>query len=369
MRYLGRIAVLLVIVAGAGLLFFVGLFIVGLAGISDTARYRVATDVVLDDGSARLTSRTYSDCKVAIVKGGIAPGWHGQRRGEDNHFVLHNGSLLVVRTLLPCRWANPLPPVGTSLALHPNDPEADRTKQGKGVFYRAQALWFDNVHDPRRMRIYDVPALFGLGADGLDIRSATTTRVGGWEGGWSVPRSLERDFPWYRDAPREVTPDGKNGMFHGYRVEVRKLTGGVRCAGPAPASEGPLQIDKCVHATPCRGDRIHDCERPLGWLVADVAPDFRSISFSADRVSYGRMATLYREADILGHDAPGRVAVRRFYWQPRFCLDGLCVDLTTVKGFQFLHFYYPARNLLVNAYPMDENGGYFTALGNKYRYE
>ncbi len=368
MRYLGRIAVLLVVAAGAGLLFFVGLFLVGLFGLSDTARYRVATDVVLDDGSVRLTSRTYSDCMVSIVTGGIAPGWHGQRRGEDNHFVLHDGSLLVIRTLLPCRWANPLPPVGTSVALHPHDPDGADAKGDKGLFYRAQALWFDDVHDPRRMVLYDVPSLFGLGADGLDIRSASATRVGGWEGGWSVPRSLERDFPWYRDAPRDVTPDGKNGMFHGYRVEVRKLTGGVRCAGAAPASEGSVQIDKCVHEGPCR-DHIHGCELAVGWLVADASPDFGLISFSADRMSYGRMATLYREADLLAHGGPGQVNRKWFYWHPRFCLDGLCVDQTAARGDPFLHFYYPARNLLVNAYPMRENGGYFTALGNKYRYE
>src|SRR5262249_10701469 len=218
--------------------------------------YRVATSVEVVDQGRTLRSVVNSDCWAFVSTRGIVRGVQKSRRGEDNHFVLGDGSILILPDLDPCRWVDAKPAPGTSYRLAP-------AAHGNGLAeLRPGEDWrFDNTRDPTQVTIYALTELFGQEQDGLEIRSAA---ISGVERGRDneVAFTLEDRFPWFRDVPR-VHSSGDyrtyrelhhHGNFLGFRATVTQLVGGSRCPAHDPTAEGPNVIpmqSSCTFVNAC----------------------------------------------------------------------------------------------------------------------
>src|SRR5262245_4352363 len=131
-------------------------------------RYRVATSVELIDHSTLRRSVANSDCWALVATRGMVRGIRKSRKGEDNHAVLGDGSILILPDLDPCRWIDAKPAPGTSYVLMPPNapislsPPSGRgsgTAQSTAELRPGEAWRFDSVNDPTSVTIYQLTAL------------------------------------------------------------------------------------------------------------------------------------------------------------------------------------------------------------------
>src|SRR5262245_33331521 len=163
-------------------------------------RYRVATSLELVDHGTVRRSTVNSDCWAFVSTRGMIRGVQKSRRGEDNHVVLGDGSILLLPDLDPCRWIETKPAPGTSYAIAPaargSPPPAGTIELRPGEAWR-----FDSAIDPASVTIYQLTELFGQEHDELQIKSATLSAVEAARENEFV-YALEQRFPWFRDVPR-----------------------------------------------------------------------------------------------------------------------------------------------------------------------
>jgi hypothetical protein len=325
--------------------------------------YRVTASVELGDHGRMRRSAVTSDCWALVATRGVRRGVRKSRRGEDNHFVLGDGSVLVLSELDPCRWVERVPPVGTTVALV----DADSGAGAPSVPLRAggEALRFDNAFEPTTVTIYDLTALFTRPSDGLVVDAASLTVVAART---EVMFTLEERLPWLRAVPggnagrdlQEYWELHHQGNFLGFRATVTQLPDDARCPVRDPSADGPVVI---AMQAPCTSVRLcmqraaqegRSCGTRKGWLAASVDADFGTLSYSIDEDSDARIAVLYRESMLARSGAPGDRSNPSMRWTPRICMDGLCVTgETAATGVPpWTQFYYPARNQLVTVWPL-----------------
>ena len=339
-----------------------------LFGVSQSlfaVRYRIAATVEVADGDRLVRNVVHNDCRGFYSTRGIVQGAQQSRRGEDNHVVLQDGSILMLPNLEPCRWIEPKPAPGTSFVLDPLIPGYAKGAPGHAKLWAKEAWRFDNVDEPSRVAVHDLPWLFQHGSGGLKIERATTTVVAS---GRQTPVAFELEdrFPWLRKVqhPDRLASyeDRRNfhqlGNFLGFRVTVTQLVGGSRCAAPDPEAEGPIAIPRdapCVFVNECQrgGDNLY-CGRIVGWLAGTANADFSELSFSIDRRSDGIVAVLYRELMLKKSAAPGERKHQDLRWKPRICVDGSCIagEVVGIGGPTWHQFYYPKRNQFVTVWPL-----------------
>src|SRR5262249_8519347 len=140
--------------------------------------YRVATSVDVVDHGAMLRSVVNSDCWAFVSTRGIVRGVQKSRRGEDNHLVLGDGSILILPDFDPCRWVEARPAPGMSYRLEPTargplslSPagETGRGRESLAELRPGEAWRFDSTLDPKSVTIYALTGLFGHSEDGLEI--------------------------------------------------------------------------------------------------------------------------------------------------------------------------------------------------------
>jgi hypothetical protein len=325
--------------------------------------YRVAASVTLGDHGRVRQSVVTSDCWALAATRGVRRGVRKSRRGEDNHFVLGDGSVLVLSDLDPCRWVDREPAVGTTVALVADDqsgaPQAVPLRPG------GEAWRFDHALDPGSVTIYDLAALFTAPSDGLMINAASLSVV---SGRGELAFALEQRLPWLRTVPRgNASKDLQNywelhhqGNFLGFRATVTQLPDDARCPVRDPSADGPVVI---ALQAPCTSVRLcmqraaqegRSCGARIGWLAASVDADFSTLTYSINEGSGARVAVAYRESVLARSRAPGDRANPSMRWMPRICMDGLCVaGETSATGMPpWTQFYYPARNQLVTVWPL-----------------
>jgi len=338
------------------------------------ARYRVATSVDVVDHGTMLRSAVNSDCWAFVSTRGIVRGVQKSRRGEDNHLVLGDGSILILPDLDPCRWVDAKPASGTSYRLEPaarrplSLSPAQRVEEApeRLAGLRPGEAWrFDSTVDPTSVTIYALTGLFGHSEDGLEISSATISVVAGGRD-HEVAFALEDRFPWFRDVPRERSSGDyrvyrelhHHGNFLGFRATVTQLVGGSRCPAHDPDAEGPIVIpaqSSCTFVNDCtRGHERLFCGKAIGWLAGAANGDFSELTFANADPSPAKVAVLYREPILMQAGAPGERAQGSLRWKPRVCLDNLCIegDVASTGMPTWSQFYYPARNQLVTVWPL-----------------
>jgi hypothetical protein len=321
-------------------------------------RYRVATTVEVLDHGRTVRSVVNSDCWGFVSTRGIVQGVQKSRRGEDNHVVLGDGSILILSDLDPCRWVEVRPALGSSHAIVPAGSGGAALPPGAVELRPGQAWRFDNAAEPTSMTIYDLPALFTLGSDGVQITSATIAAVAPGPA-TEVTYTLENQFPWFRDAAqtgqagRPFFEMHHLGNFIGFRAAVTQRHDAARCPAHDPAAEGPIVISTQEPCTCPRGDARTPCESAIGWLAPAANSDFSELAFASAEPSKAKVAVLYRELALMKGGAPGDRSRPSLLWRPRICLDGLCVEGAAASfGMpSSTKFYYPARNQVVTISP------------------
>ncbi|MCC6775878.1 MAG: hypothetical protein IT537_04445 [Hyphomicrobiales bacterium] len=349
--------------AFAGLLIISAIAVEWTFGLSQqlfgSVRYRVTTSVTLGDHGRVRQSAVSSDCWALATSRGVRQGVRKSRIGEDNHYTLGDGSVLILSDLDPCRWVAHAPPVGTTLVLAPDG-------GGRGTLRPEGEAWrFDNAREPTMVTIYDLTALFTQPSDGLLINAASLTVEAASK---DVTFTLEQRLPWLRAVPHgQAAQDLQDywelhhhGNFLGFRAAVTQLPDDARCPVRDPAADGPVVI---AMQAPCTSVRLcmqraaqegRSCGTPRGWLAGSVDADFGTLSYSIDERSPGRIAVLYRELMLARSRAPGDRTNPSMHWTPRVCMDGLCVaaDTAATGMSPWTQFYYPVRNELVTVWPL-----------------
>ncbi len=293
----------------------------------------------------------------------VRRGVRKSRRGEDNHFVLGDGSVLVCPSLDPCRWVERVPPVGTTLALV----DADSGAGAPSVPLRAggEAWRFDNAFEPTTVTIYDLTALFTRPSDGLVVDAASLTVVAART---EVMFTLEERLPWLRAVPRgdAVETCQSSGsfitkaIFSGFAPRSRSSPDDARCPVRDPSADGPVVI---AMQAPCTSVRLcmqraaqegRSCGRArVGSPPASMSISARSATRSTRTPTRKSPCSIAR-ACWRGRRAPGDRSNPSMRWTPRICMDGLCVaGETAATGVPpWTQFYYPARNQLVTVWPL-----------------
>ena len=106
-----------------------------------SVRYRVTASVTLGDHGRVRQSVVSSDCWALATSRGVRQGVRKSRLGEDNHYALGDGSVLILSDLDPCRWVARAPPVSTTLVLAPDG-------NGRGTLRPDGEAWrFDHARD------------------------------------------------------------------------------------------------------------------------------------------------------------------------------------------------------------------------------
>jgi len=347
----GGVAAVLII-AGA----VVAEWLLGLSQrVLNPVRYRVETRLEVGDHGRIVRSAFVSDCWALVATRGVVQGVRKSRRGEDGHVLLADGSILLLSDLDPCRWVDRVPAVDTTLTLAPGS-------TGPGALRPGEAWRFDNVAQPRTVTVYDLPRLFGKSSDGIGIRSAAVAVV-------APPRdvafTLEGQFGWLRAVPRGNMEEDQqtywelhhHGNFLGFRATVTELAGGARCPARDPTSEGPVVIPMqapCAAVSACRpAEEPRPCGRRIAWLSGTLNHDLDTLEFASADASDAKVGVLYREAMLEQSGAPGGRSHPSLRWQPRICLDGLCVqgETASIGEPPWTQFYFPRRNQLVTIWP------------------
>jgi hypothetical protein len=115
----------------------------------------------------------------------------------------------------------------------------------------------------------------------------------------------------------------------------------------------PMQAS-CAAVGACRpSEESRPCGRRIAWLAGNVNDGFDTLDFASADASDGKVGVLYREAMLARAAAPGDRSNPSLRWEPRVCLDGLCIQGETAStGEQpWTQFYFPRRNQLVTVWP------------------
>jgi hypothetical protein len=328
-------------------------------------RYRVATAVDVVDRGVLRRNIANSDCWAYVSTRGVFRGLGKSRRGEDNHVLLGDGSILILPDLDPCRWVETRPAPGTSYVLAPAPRGGLPQPAGTAELRPAETWRFDSAVDPASVTIYQLTELFQQEHDELQIKSAMISAVGAGREN-DVGYALEDRFPWFRDVPRgDALKDygsyrrlHHHGNFLGFRASVTQLVGGSRCPVHDPNAEGPIVIPmqaSCTFVNNCtRGDERLFCGKAIGWLAGTANSGFSELTFTNADPSPAKVAVLYREPILVQAGAPGDRSQPSLRWKPRLCLDGLCIegDVASTGIPPWTQFYYPARNQFVTVWPL-----------------
>ncbi len=318
--------------------------------------YRVAGAVEVADRHQVRKSVVFNDCESFEVNTWNTGRYTALiRRGEDNHIVLGDKSILVFIDLEPCQARGERPVIGATYVLDPLLPaEAEaRAEQGGRVKLWASFAWrFDSTEDPKTVTVYDFPGLFRSGDDGLKIEQVVATIVDAEAAETAIGYTLEKAFPWFADVPRAEAGDQSygdlyhHGNFLGFRALVLQLPNGTGCAGLEASGDKPILVPT---DHPCA---VIDT-LPDGWLIGSVGPDFSRVSFSLRDTSRVRIGTYHREVHVAAAEPPGSMERADFRWRPLVCVDGVCAEGETGTGIieRDTVFHYPQSNQLVRVRP------------------
>lgn len=311
-----------------------------------TDRYRTSTELVVSDNGREVRNAIVGECVEHRSSNWNTGTQHGvHRTGDEPFVVLPDRSFLMLRDIGTCL---PSPVKAGDVFTF----DANLTSGFSGDRVRmpyAHAWRFDNIDDPKVVRIYDQRALFRDGVDGLRVTEAKLA-FAGRSSETPVPFAAEDAFPWLAAAPWAAVgkPDYAEHLhrstFSGFEVSLNQLAETQRCNKFDKDVEGPVLVagDVWDSCPPWGGEN-------LGWLVAKPSADFSRIDYAyADR-SLQHVSTLHRASWLAGKGAPGVREGNDFYWQPELCFDGFCVRAqaarrSTWEGFRL---YYPRQNQVI----------------------
>ena len=311
--------------------------------------YLVSSTVEISDGG-RLSQQTLVvRCRIVREPDGLGSVARARAEGDRHWYQRPDGSLLVLGSLVPCRW-NEAPALGA-------------TDEYRSHITSFVSLYEPGAH-PRRRR--DVELTRSAAAAGMpEIVGLTLRVVPAQEVTRGIEQRIELPEPASTDRPIRTTGwqgvSLERGNWFGLETETVTLRGG-QCGVEAGKSQQPVVLQRrgaappqCLAVAPCS-------QVPASAEHCRVQGPARSITYD-DRFSRAAIGALNPANDTLMAEGAAMLAAGaptvdiggQPIWAPEVCWNGLCVSGDQARrGF---YAYDPNTEEVVRVMPTPRPGG------------